>query len=125
DSSAMFSGDSMGLRMRCELAPPNLLGLNAAGLPDSTNWTFRDERRMDQLMLTASNFVPHCTEFMVEWSFGLPAQTTGSTLTGELQWYGGPVAQGDVRPRPYRYNRNEHIKVRTLTRADGSTRQVV
>lgn len=57
-----------GGRMRCEIAPPDYLGT----LANSGNVYIRDQdyRRTDQVMLASSSFAPHCTEFIVEWSFG-------------------------------------------------------
>jgi len=72
-------------RIRAELAPPNLLGTLNGGAPwpDNQPW-----RRSDQMMLAASNFVPHCTEFIVEWSFGTVEADPGDPGFGELKWHG-------------------------------------
>jgi len=70
--------DEQGVRY--ELTPPNYLGL-----PNPQ--TQRDYERVDQTMLTASTFVPRCTEFIVEWSFGQTAPNGGRLL-----WYGYPRA---------------------------------
>jgi type II secretory pathway pseudopilin PulG len=72
-------------RIRAELAPPNLLGTLNGGAPwpDNQPW-----RRTDQMMLAASNFVPHCTEFIVEWSFGIVEADAGDPGFGEVKWYG-------------------------------------
>jgi prepilin-type N-terminal cleavage/methylation domain-containing protein len=72
-------------RMRCELTPPDLLGVITQGQP----W-FADEpwKRSDRMMLASSNFVPHCTEFIVEWSFGIVERDTGADDYGQLKWYG-------------------------------------
>lgn len=61
--SAQYGG-----RMRCEIAPPDYLGTQA----NNGNVYIRDNdfRRTDQVMLASSSFAPHCTEFIVEWSFG-------------------------------------------------------
>ncbi|MGQ0626964.1 MAG: prepilin-type N-terminal cleavage/methylation domain-containing protein [Phycisphaerales bacterium] len=66
---------NMMRRVRCESTPPNYLGF-----PNPT--TQRDYERVDQSMLTAFNFVPHCTEFIVEWTFG---QTDNA---GRTRWHG-------------------------------------
>ena len=83
---ALPANSDNGERMRCEPAPPNFAG---AGL----NWTAaeREYRRADQLMLAASNFVPRCSEFIVEWSFGQtepdPAVLAPAAV-GRVLWHG-------------------------------------
>ncbi|MFO0836730.1 MAG: hypothetical protein U0638_17340 [Phycisphaerales bacterium] len=58
-----------GTRIRYEPAATNYIGVltsyNTAAKAAEGNY-----RRADQMMLTASNFVPNCSEFIVEWSFG-------------------------------------------------------
>lgn len=83
-------GDDNGLgmpdrftRMRAEPTPPDYF--TASTLSNELERTYR---RADQLMLASSNFVPRCTEFMVEWSFG-QTDTSGRTV-----WYGGKQALG-------------------------------
>lgn len=80
-------------RMRCEAAPPDLIG-TVSGAPYTGNEEFR---RSDQMMLSASNFIVGCTEFIVEWSFGATYPTTRGTnvpanplLRGQLIWHGLP-----------------------------------
>jgi prepilin-type N-terminal cleavage/methylation domain-containing protein len=68
-------------RIRFEPTPPNYLGL-----PDPA--VQRDYERSDQAMLSASAFVPRCTEFIVEWSYG---QVRGNPIfpdAGQTVWYG-------------------------------------
>jgi len=50
----------------------------------------RAYREADQVMLTSSIFVPRCTEFIVEWSYGLVDQVSGSPTFGQMIWYGLP-----------------------------------
>jgi prepilin-type N-terminal cleavage/methylation domain-containing protein len=50
----------------------------------------RAYREADQVMLTSSIFVPRCTEFIVEWSYGLVDQISGSPTFGQMIWYGLP-----------------------------------
>ncbi len=57
-----------GGRMRCEIAPPDYLGTQANN--GNVYIHADDYRRTDQVMLASSSFAPHCTEFIVEWSFG-------------------------------------------------------
>lgn len=66
-------------RIRYEDGPTDLLG--AISLP--SNATQENFSRSDQLMLQASNFVPHCTEFVVEWSYGVV-----DPVTLQLLWHG-------------------------------------
>jgi hypothetical protein len=72
--------------MRYEPTPPDYLGVlrTPGGIPFA-----KEYQRTDENMLTAFNFVPHCTEFIVEWSFGkvYPPQA-GATLAGQMIWYG-------------------------------------
>lgn len=84
---ATTSGTAPEHRIRAELAPPDFTGnRNSARFPDAEAF-----KRADQLMLSASNFVPGCTEFIVEWSFGRrfpDADINGRA--GELIWHGLP-----------------------------------
>lgn len=66
-------------RVHCEPAPTNLIGVASSGLTDLQ----RAYRTTDQMMLSASNFLPHCTEFIVEWSFG-----DNDPGTGQPRWHG-------------------------------------
>lgn len=86
-------------RIRCESAPTNFVGLGAQFNPvtNQGNPTYLPEglerayRRADQLMLSSSNFLPHCTEFIVEWSFGdtWPSDPDdGIDRDGEIVWHG-------------------------------------
>lgn len=91
-------------RLRCEATPPNFLGVLDPNSPYySGNPDIRSLMRSDQLMLSASNFIPHCTEFIVEWSFGVtypsdpqdPNYRAGRE--GELIWH-GMTRLADGRP---------------------------
>jgi prepilin-type N-terminal cleavage/methylation domain-containing protein len=92
-------------RMRCESSPTDYVGVLAdAGLSDLQ----RSERRADQMMLAASNFLPRCTEFIVEWSFGdvFPGNPAApgyvAARAGEAVWYGLPRSVGaDLVASPY------------------------
>lgn len=90
-----------GRRMRCEPAAPNLLGIG---------WNNpQDYQKSDQAMLAASSFLPRCTEFVVEWSFGQVQDDPAYTNElGRVIWYGlnrGVDADGNGTPeyriRPY------------------------
>lgn len=79
-------------RMRFEYEPP-LLAIMDQDLA-SGSAEFREleraYRQIDQEMLTSSVFVPACTEFIVEWSYGLIDDVPGSPTFGQLVWYGLP-----------------------------------
>lgn len=98
--------DLAGVRMRYEPAPPALLDIvNTArsGLAFNSDFEFA-EAYANQLMLSASNFAPRCSEFMVEYSFGQV-----DPETGDLIWYGGSDfidadgdgAEDEIAIRPY------------------------
>lgn len=80
-----------GGRMRVELEPPNPM---AYGTRFPTDPLAREFLRADQMMLTSSVFVPGCSEFIVEWSFGDRYGDPGAAappipqLKGELIWHG-------------------------------------
>lgn len=74
-----------GARMRYELAPPDYLGTLSKTYTRAEEEQFR---RIDQTMLTASNLLPRCTEFIVEWSFGQVDDVPTSPTFGQLIWYG-------------------------------------
>lgn len=78
-----------GTRMRYDVTPPDELGIIA----DPQLQTRPEElqyRLADQRMLSASNFVPRCSEFIVEWTFGLQDTNdlNGDGDKDELEWYG-------------------------------------
>jgi type II secretory pathway pseudopilin PulG len=83
---AFPANSDAGERMRYELTPPNYLG--NLGTTNGAVYD-KDYYRVDQGMLTASNFVPGCTEFIVEWSFG-KAYPAGDPQgrDGQLIWHG-------------------------------------
>lgn len=76
-------------RIRYEPDPPDLLG-TVGPTPFSLAPLVNPVRRADQQMLTASNFVPACTEFIVEWSFGETVPRTDPVRRGQLIWHGLP-----------------------------------
>jgi prepilin-type N-terminal cleavage/methylation domain-containing protein len=91
-SDSASNAHSARRRIRYEPVPPNIVG--AANV---SNWGSPLEaayRRADQAMLASWGFVPHCTEFIVEWSYGntFPSDPTLSTYipsrAGELIWHG-------------------------------------
>ncbi|MEM1071627.1 MAG: hypothetical protein AAGB48_02500 [Planctomycetota bacterium] len=83
-------------RMRYESTPP---GYNAAVFGDEAATLTPNQLagiRADQQMVATSQFIPRCTEFIVEWSFGERSTTELEGLlgvpAGELVWYGAPRA---------------------------------
>ncbi len=85
-----------GSRVRCEPQPVDLRAVLegqpvGAGAPDTALQTAY--KRADQMMLSAHNFMPRCSEFVVEWSFGRV------NAAGQIVWHGPsrgtPAALGD------------------------------
>ncbi|MGE3108309.1 MAG: type II secretion system protein [Phycisphaerales bacterium] len=76
-----------GRRVRLEIDSPDWTGSrdSASAAPYD-----REYRRTDQEMLSSFNFVPHCTEFIVEWSFGkvYPVDYPVPELRGQVIWHG-------------------------------------
>jgi hypothetical protein len=113
-------------RMRYEPRPPDLLGVisgNGDPWPENEPW-----RRVDQMMLSASNFVPYCTEFIVEWSFG-KVYTDNDVRRGQLIWHGllrradvnGSGLANVVVAAPYRQiDPNVERYLQRIERRDGS-----
>lgn len=80
DFSATALPQTQRTRVRYEPAAPDYMGvLIEPGLTDIE----RVYRRADQSMLPASNLVPNCVEFIVEWTFG-----NTDPATGEVIWHG-------------------------------------
>lgn len=71
-----------GTRMRYEPAATNYVGV-LTSYNTSAKAAEGAYRRADQMLLTASNFVPNCSEFIVEWSFG-----DVDSDTNEVLWHG-------------------------------------
>ena len=71
-----------GVRMRIETDVPDFLNFNGGGLTSA--------QRADQLMLTSGAFLPRCSEFIVEYSFGAAhSSTIGPPADiGALYWHG-------------------------------------
>lgn len=80
-------------RMRVEDSAPNPLGIGVNASSDAQ----RDALRADQHMLASQGIAPHCTEFIVEWSYGeqVPpdsgaATSVGPGEVGRVKWFGLP-----------------------------------
>jgi prepilin-type N-terminal cleavage/methylation domain-containing protein len=59
-----------GRRVRTATAPPNYLGVGPGWAGPATA-----DQRADQYSLSGSAFLPRCTEFIVEWSFGVSTRS--------------------------------------------------
>lgn len=82
-------------RMRVEDSAPNPLGIGVNASTDAQ----REALRADQHMLASHGIVPHCTEFIVEWSYGeqVPPDSGAATFVGpgevgRVKWFGLPRA---------------------------------
>jgi hypothetical protein len=101
--------DTLGTRIRYEANATDLLAsMQLPATATGVQQLKQAEDRADQLMLAASNFVPHCSEFIVEWSYG------DVDSLGLVVWHGpnrrtdtnsdGKIDANDgiaVRPYPY------------------------
>lgn len=108
-------------RLRYELEPKDLIPVLALATGSDDAERNRAALRADQLMLTASNFIPRCSEFIVEWTFGLVDDQ------GEMVWHGmwrradlngnGVVQPDEWVTRPYPLDRggNERFARRPAT----------
>lgn len=96
-------------RMRYELDLKDLIPVLAQAPGNDEQAKERFLASADQLMLTSSNFVPRCTEFLVEWSYGDVDET------GQMTWHGlwrqadldgnGTIDNNEWVTRPYPLNR--------------------
>ncbi len=127
---ALPADPNNGRRIRVEPTPPDYLGVLDDGVPHAHEY-----QRTDQVMLSSFNFVPHCTEFIVEWSFG-KIYPPASARAGELIWHGLPRRidmNGDGVPdppdlaAPYQgttgFNGDQYVQ--TYQKLDGTTGQRV
>lgn len=95
------------VRMRYEPAAPDYFApLTQSPYYADPNGIKGDWGRADQVMLSSSNFLPHCSEFIVEWSFGkvwapLNPQSPGwdADQSGKVIWHGltRPLADDPVK----------------------------
>lgn len=93
-TNALRTWDPPGMRPRSELEPVDLLSviagqLQTAARQGATDGVQAAYERADQLMLISSNFLPRCSEFAVDWSFGQIDPDTN-----ELIWH-GPATRYD------------------------------
>lgn len=78
-------------RIRVEDSAPNPLGIGVNASSDAQREAFR----ADQHMLASNGIVPHCTEFIVEWSYGeqVPPDSGAARVVpagevGRVKWFG-------------------------------------
>lgn len=77
-----------GTRMRYEPAATNYVGVLTT-YNSSSKAAEGAYRRADQMMLPASNFIPNCSEFIVEWSFGdVDDRQTSNPNASQIVWHG-------------------------------------
>lgn len=76
------SDDPTRSRLRYLPSPADLVPTLARTAANPDDERDRFLARADQLMLSASNFAPRCTEFIVEWTFGAVDED------GQLVWHG-------------------------------------
>lgn len=101
-------------RIRYELEPKDLVPVLAQTPGSDDAERERAALRADQLILTASNFVPRCSEFIVEWTFGQVDDQ------GEMIWHGmwrradlngnGVVAPDEWVTLPYPLDRAGNLR---------------
>lgn len=105
--------DPPNRRVRYETQPVGMRGVLESDTPRRNDYATRALQdayeRTGQVMLTAHNFVPRCTEFIVEWSFGRM-----NPSTNELIWHGPPrqglVDQEKLCFYPYEISANEYLE---------------
>ena len=101
----LMPGDHFGVdadqrsRMRIEREPTRTLfpdtqlatlGPQRGMLFNSNNGLIRAVLGADQQMVSGGTWVPQCTEFIVEWSYGQIDRFPGSPSEGQVIWYGLP-----------------------------------
>lgn len=79
---ALPAASDRGERLRVEALPPNFLGIREGSRPSNADLV-TDPLVANQLALASTAFMPRCSEFIVEWSFG----DTDATA-GRLIWHG-------------------------------------
>ncbi|MCL4743479.1 MAG: type II secretion system GspH family protein [Phycisphaerales bacterium] len=86
--SHSFAGSAGGHRIRVEPSMPAYV--DTVALAGQQGWTpeVLAYRLADQRAVTAHGFVPRCTEFIVEFSFGQTVNDDTSPRHGELIWHG-------------------------------------
>ncbi|GIK17938.1 MAG: hypothetical protein AMXMBFR77_07180 [Phycisphaerales bacterium] len=83
-----YAGSAGGHRIRVEPSMPAYV--DTVSLAAQQGWAsdVLAYRLADQRAVTAHGFVPRCTEFIVEFSFGETVNDTNNPRHGELIWHG-------------------------------------
>jgi prepilin-type N-terminal cleavage/methylation domain-containing protein len=109
-ANSMAASAADRTRIRAEPAPTDFF----TALNDSmTNPVRGAYRRSDQLALSSSVFVPHCSEFIVEWTFG-KMYPPNHDRAGEFIWHGMPRPDAGERRwevADYRAGNNSELNV--------------
>ncbi len=84
---ALPAASDRGERLRVEALPPNFLGIRDGSRPSNADLV-TDPLVANQLALASTAFMPRCSEFIVEWSFGDTDQVSTSPTAGRLIWHG-------------------------------------
>lgn len=79
--------DNTGHRIRYEDQPPQLFASLPAS-PSNEELLLEAIEQADQEMLSSSIFLPGCSEFIVEWTYGIVDERNGSPTEGQPIWYG-------------------------------------
>ncbi|MCH8269982.1 MAG: prepilin-type N-terminal cleavage/methylation domain-containing protein [Planctomycetes bacterium] len=110
-------------RMRAERSAPDFLGvlseLQNSTSPQAVWWN--SILRADQMAIASSVFIPSCTEFIVEWTFGMVDPDGRMIWHGKDRWVD---LDGDPQRRrpeekvawPYRAAQNEEMKIPLMLR---------
>ncbi|MDX2146337.1 MAG: hypothetical protein SFZ23_02345 [Planctomycetota bacterium] len=109
-----------GTRMRTEPAAPDYFTVLAADTSSQSEARRAASRRGDQLMLSASNILARCSEFVVEWTFG-----KFDPSTNEMIWYGGQTTPsgGRLKIAQYLSSVPEQAVLRITREPSGETKQ--
>lgn len=83
-----YDNDQLGLRPRYEQVFPDFVGTLTDYDAGAGSIAEQNMRLADQMMLASSVFVPRCTEFIVEYSFGQTINDPQSPMNGDLIWFG-------------------------------------
>ncbi len=96
-----------GARPRYEESFPDFVGLLDTNYPDDPSFpALQSYRIADQRALASSVFVPRCTEFIVEYSFGQIVNNDTLPYHGQLIWFGKErniTIDGNTFPVVYPY----------------------
>lgn len=114
-TGASFLANPAKTRVRFEAEPPAMLGTLALPALTPSDRLRKAVALTDQAMLTRFNFVPRCTEFIVEWSLGevYDVNYPNASKRGQQIWYGlrrenGVVVAGNPDVATIEGDKNEY-----------------